>query len=311
MQKEPVGLAPFCFWNFQSRGASCPKYFVRRVTAPPSCVSYCTRSTPAKTPGATWLPEACFAKPAIVSSPKAGADFPRDERATSMRSGNRASVTSMQARESSSRSNDSRQTLTTEACKDAVASGSSPAASAKKRAAAPAAAASRASASIKRRRVLSSVATAGKGHFAGFPAIRAIVEAVHAEAHVLLAFTDGAIFFAGAAFFRQITLRAKRGTFHERLVKNNTRKTVPEREQPRQDEAGRHSSSRVPVLDSGLDCRSRRFAVVRYHLEDYAFSSTFVQLNGLPAGFVGLQEFGLADIPLQLIEGKHHVFAGI
>jgi NADPH-dependent ferric siderophore reductase len=50
---------------------------------------------------------------------------------------------------------------------------------------------------------LGSVATAASdGDVAGFPAIRAIVETVHAKADVVLAFADGAVFFADAALFR-------------------------------------------------------------------------------------------------------------
>lgn len=63
---------------------------------------------------------------------------------------------------------------------------------------------------------------AGDGDFAGFPAIRAIVETVHAEAHVVLPFANGAVAFTGAAFFRQITLDANGGTLHKGLLENCT-----------------------------------------------------------------------------------------
>jgi hypothetical protein len=52
---------------------------------------------------------------------------------------------------------------------------------------------------------------------AGFPAIRAVVETIHAETHVVLAFADGAIFLAGATLFRHITHHAKDGTGHGSL----------------------------------------------------------------------------------------------
>jgi hypothetical protein len=65
---------------------------------------------------------------------------------------------------------------------------------------------------------LGSVPTAaGQRNVAGFPAIRAIVEAVGAKAHVHLSLADGAISFAGAAIFRQVALRAKGLTLHESL----------------------------------------------------------------------------------------------
>jgi hypothetical protein len=52
-------------------------------------------------------------------------------------------------------------------------------------------------------KLLSSVATAaGQRHFAGFPAIGAIVETVRAKADILLPLADGAVLFTGAAIFR-------------------------------------------------------------------------------------------------------------
>lgn len=58
-------------------------------------------------------------------------------------------------------------------------------------------------------------------------------------------------------------------------------------------------------------CRSWHFTVIRDQLQDYGFSSTFVQLHDLPTSFVGLQECGLADIFQQLVERKHRVLTGI
>jgi hypothetical protein len=58
-------------------------------------------------------------------------------------------------------------------------------------------------------------------------------------------------------------------------------------------------------------CRSWHFTVIRDQLQDYGFSSTFVQLHDLPTSFVGLQECGLPDIFLQIVERKHRVLAGI
>ena len=69
-----------------------------------------------------------------------------------------------------------------------------------------------------------SVATAAnEGNVAGFPAIRAIVETVHAQAHVMLPLADGAVSFADAALFRQIALRANGRSLHRA-----SEKTVPE-----------------------------------------------------------------------------------
>ena len=65
---------------------------------------------------------------------------------------------------------------------------------------------------------------ANEGNVAGFPAIRAIVETVHAKADVVLPFADGAVFFADAALFGQIALRANGGSLHKA-----SKKTVPER----------------------------------------------------------------------------------
>jgi len=65
---------------------------------------------------------------------------------------------------------------------------------------------------------LGSVATgSGQRDFAGFPAIGTVVETVGAKAHAYLAFADGAISFAGAAIFRQVTLHANGRTLHKSL----------------------------------------------------------------------------------------------
>ncbi len=56
---------------------------------------------------------------------------------------------------------------------------------------------------------------------------------------------------------------------------------------------------------------SRCVTVLRDRFQDYVFASTFFQLNDLPAGFVGLQEFGLAHIFLQFFKSEHCVLAGI
>jgi len=65
---------------------------------------------------------------------------------------------------------------------------------------------------------LGSVATAGgQRDFAGFPAIGTVEETVGAKAHVYLPLTDSAVPFAGAAIFRQVTLRAKGRTLHKSL----------------------------------------------------------------------------------------------
>ena len=70
---------------------------------------------------------------------------------------------------------------------------------------------------------MESVATAaGKRDVAGFPAIRAVVQTIHAEFHVVLPFADGAVLFAGAALFRQVALRAMGWTLHRGLFENFT-----------------------------------------------------------------------------------------
>ena len=58
-------------------------------------------------------------------------------------------------------------------------------------------------------------------------------------------------------------------------------------------------------------CALLHFTVIRDQLQDYAFSAAFIQLDDLSASFVGLQEFGLADIPLQFFKCKHRVLAWI
>ena len=55
---------------------------------------------------------------------------------------------------------------------------------------------------------------------ASFPAIRAIVEAVHAETNALHALADGAVFFASALILGLIALNAEhRAGGHSRLLK--------------------------------------------------------------------------------------------
>jgi hypothetical protein len=56
-----------------------------------------------------------------------------------------------------------------------------------------------------------------QGDVAGFPAIRTIVQTVSAHAHVVLAFADGAVLFAGALLFRLVAHHAKDGTGHGSL----------------------------------------------------------------------------------------------
>jgi len=71
--------------------------------------------------------------------------------------------------------------------------------------------------------VFCSMATAaGHRDFAGFPAIRAVVQTIHAQTHVVLPFADGAVLFAGTALFRQVALRAMSWTLHGGLSENST-----------------------------------------------------------------------------------------
>jgi hypothetical protein len=53
------------------------------------------------------------------------------------------------------------------------------------------------------------------------------------------------------------------------------------------------------------------FVVCSDQLYSDTSASTFIQLDVLPAAFIGLPEFRLADISLQLVEGQHRVLAGI
>src|SRR5260370_9805209 len=78
---------------------------------------------------------------------------------------------------------------------------------------------------MNKRNVWASMATAGgQRNIASFAAIRAIVKTVGAKAHVVLAFADGAVPFAGAAIFRQLALRAICWSLH----KGPLQKTLPE-----------------------------------------------------------------------------------
>src|ERR1700687_1389438 len=52
---------------------------------------------------------------------------------------------------------------------------------------------------------------------AGFPAIRTVVETVCAQAHIVLAFADGAVLLAGAALFRHVAHRAEDRSGHGSL----------------------------------------------------------------------------------------------
>jgi hypothetical protein len=56
-----------------------------------------------------------------------------------------------------------------------------------------------------------------QGNVAGFPAIWTVIESVTAHAHIVLAFADGAIFFAGAMLLRFVAHHAKNGTGHGSL----------------------------------------------------------------------------------------------
>src|SRR5882724_11919505 len=63
----------------------------------------------------------------------------------------------------------------------------------------------------------------GESNVAGFPAIRAVVEAIHAQVDLLLPLANRAILFAGAEGFRLIALLASDWTAdHECLHKNCT-----------------------------------------------------------------------------------------
>src|SRR5205814_8217552 len=113
----------------------------------------------------------------------------------------------------------SRHALMTADCSRATASLSRPAASARKRATPPAAAASRASASMHMCRFLGSVATArSQRNVAGFPAIRAVIEAVGAETDVGLPFANGAVLLASAARLRHVALHTNGRTVHRRAL---------------------------------------------------------------------------------------------
>src|SRR5216110_3204704 len=95
---------------------------------------------------------------------------------------------------------------------------------------------------------LNSVGTrVGQRNVAGFAAIRAIVEAVDAEMHFVLAFADAAILLAAAKRFCLVALNAdNRPARH-----NASTKTLPERLAAEQGKAG----------TSGA-CRSRSWPVI-------------------------------------------------
>src|SRR5271154_2609053 len=124
-------------------------------------------------------------------------------------------------------------------CRLATAGFSSPAQSARYRATPPTAAARRESASISTRMVLESVPTLiGERNIASFPAVRAIVQAIRAEAHLHLALADSAILVASAIFFRFVALRADNLCGH-----GASGKTLPEHRMGRQ--AGCQRATRV------------------------------------------------------------------
>jgi hypothetical protein len=52
----------------------------------------------------------------------------------------------------------------------------------------------------------------------GFPAVRAVVKAVHAETNVFHALADGAIFFAGALILGLVALDAEDGSGRHRCL---------------------------------------------------------------------------------------------
>ena len=56
-----------------------------------------------------------------------------------------------------------------------------------------------------------------QGDVAGFPAIWTVVESVAAHAHIVLAFADGAVLFAGAILLRFVAHHANDGTGHGSL----------------------------------------------------------------------------------------------
>ena len=66
------------------------------------------------------------------------------------------------------------------------------------------------------------------------------------------------------------------------------------------------------VVPNALVVRRLLFVrVCRDELYNDASSSTFIQLDVLPAPFIGRQEFRLVDISFQIFEGEHRVLAGI
>ena len=75
--------------------------------------------------------------------------------------------------------------------------------------------------------------------------------------------------------------------------------------------------AQFPILASKREAFSSRLwhsrcvTVLRDQFQDYVFANTFFELNDLCASFVGLQEYGLADIFLQFFKSKHCVLAGI
>ena len=66
-----------------------------------------------------------------------------------------------------------------------------------------------------------------------------------------------------------------------------------------------------PSFDSSDQNRSLFIFIGRDELHNYICPRTFIELDVLPAGIVGLQKFRLADISLQIVEGQNCIFARI
>jgi hypothetical protein len=55
---------------------------------------------------------------------------------------------------------------------------------------------------------MGSLLAIGQGNVAGFAAFRAVIQAIHCQAHIVMAFTDDAVSIAFAVFFGFVALRA-------------------------------------------------------------------------------------------------------
>jgi len=96
-----------------------------------------------------------------------------------------------------------------------------PAVSARSRTAPPAAAAKRKSESRRISIRLGSVVTGlRESYVAGFPAIRAVIQTVHAQAYVVHSFANAAVLFARALVFRLVALRTQDWTVGHRCLQN-------------------------------------------------------------------------------------------